>query len=714
MWNSLSPSRFSKRGDARVFLWLTLSIMTLSSFPPASSAQDAPVPSTRREEVKDVIHGVSVPDPYRWLEDQKSPETRAWIAAQNDHTKSLLGKWQGRAKLEKRLSELIKIDVINTPTERKGYYYYFKRLANQDQPVLYRRKGRSGAEEPLLDPNVMSADKTVTVQLMDISQDGAYLAYGIQRGGEDEVEVRFIHTADQKPLKDILPRARYFGGVAFTSDNKSVYFGRQEEAGPRVRRHVFGTEPKDDSPVFGEKYTPSQGVGMGISEDGKHLLITFYFGSAATKTDVYVKDLTTEDSEIVPIVNDIEAKFSPHIIGDTLYLETNWNAPNGRILMVDLNDADRNQWKEIIPENQKSVIQGVSYVGERIFVNYLESVSSHIRIYKPDGAPDGEISFPTLGTASGVSGSWKSKEAFYTYTSFALPRTIYRFDVAKRAETEWAKLNVPIDPAQFEVKQVFYPSKDGTKIPMFLIYKKGLTLDGNHPTLLYGYGGFNLSMTPSFSANIAMWAENGGVYAIANLRGGGEYGEAWHRAGMLEKKQNVFDDFIAAGEWLIANKYTNSKRLAIMGGSNGGLLVGAALTQRPDLFRAVICAVPLLDMVRFHQFLIARFWVPEYGSSENPEQFKYILAYSPYHNVKKGTAYPATMFVTGDADTRVAPLHARKMAALLQWATGSDKPILLHYDTKAGHSGGKPINKVIEDAADEQSFLYWQLGMEPK
>ncbi|GDX40088.1 prolyl endopeptidase [Armatimonadota bacterium] len=704
---------FTNRGGTGVFLWLTLGIMALTSSPSALSAQETSAPVTRREEVVDVLHGVNISDPYRWLEDQTSPETRAWVTTQNAHTKSLLSSWKGRAKLEKRLSELLKIDVINTPTERKGYYYYSKRLANQDQPVLYRRKGDKGAEEPLLDPNIMSADKTVSVQVMDISQDGEMLAYGIQRGGEDEVEVHFMATASQKPLKDVLPRARY-SGVAFTADNKSVYFGHQEAEGPRVRHHVFGADPKEASLIFGEKYTPSQGVGVDISEDGHYLLFTFYFGSAASKTDVYIKDLTVEGSEIIPIVNDIVAKFSPHIIGETLYLETNWNAPNGRVLKVDLNDPDKSRWKEIISENPTSVLQSLSFVGGRIFVNYLENVASHIRIYKPDGAPDGEIKFSTLGTASGVSGSWKRKEAFYTFASFALPRTIYRFDIGKRTETEWAKLNIPIDPSQFEVKQVFYPSKDGTKIPMFLIYKKGLLLDGNHPTLLYGYGGFNLSMTPSFSANIAMWAENGGVYAIANLRGGGEYGEAWHRAGMLEKKQNVFDDFIAAGEWLIANRYTNSKRLAIMGGSNGGLLVGAALTQRPDLFRAVICAVPLLDMVRFHKFLIARFWVPEYGSAENPEQFKYIHAYSPYHNVKKGTEYPATMFVTGDADTRVAPLHARKMAALLQWANGSDKPILLHYDTKAGHSGGKPINKVIEDAADEQGFLYWQLGMEPK
>lgn len=693
-------------------LWLIAGILTLALTVSKGEAQPAGVPPTERKEVREVLHGVELVDPYRWLEDQNSPETRQWIEAQNQHTKSLLGNWKGRTAMEKRLSELLKVDSIGVPTERKGYYYYFKRLANQDQPILYRRKGQSGAEEALLDPNVMSSDKTLSIRMLDISEDGSLLVYGVQQGGEDEIAVYTMTTSDHRPLKDVLPKARYFGGVSIGTDNKTLYYGRQEAEGPRVRSHLFGSDVKNDPLIFGASYKSGQGVGTYVSEDGKYLVMNFYYGSAGNKTDVYVQSLTTPNAPVIPIVTDVEARFEPHVIGDTLYLETSWNAPNGRVLKVDLKKPERANWKEIIPTSATSVLESISLVGGKLFANYLENVASHVRIFKTDGTPDGEIKFPTLGTVSGVSGSWKRKEAFYTFTSFVTPRTTYRYDVGTRAEQEWAKLNVPVDPSQFEVKQVFYPSKDGTKIPMFLIHKKGIALDGNRPTLLYGYGGFNISLTPSFSSVAAMWAESGGVYAIANLRGGGEFGEAWHRAGMLEKKQNVFDDYIAAAEWLVQEKYTNSKKLAIAGGSNGGLLVGAAMTQRPDLFQAVVCSVPLLDMVRFHKFLIAQFWVPEYGSADIEEQFKYIYAYSPYHHVKKGTNYPATLFVTGDADTRVAPLHARKMAAMVQWATASERPVLLHYDTKAGHSGGKPINKVIEDTADEQSFLYWQLGME--
>jgi prolyl oligopeptidase len=655
---------------------------------------------------------VEIVDPYRWLEDQESPETRRWIGAQNQYTKSVLGKFQGRAAIEKRLTQLLKIDSIGVPTERKGYYYYFKRAADQDLAVFYRRKGQSGAEEALLDPNVMSADKTISVNLVDISVDGSLLAYGIRQGGEDEITIQFMTMEDHRPLKDTLPKGRYFGGGALTLDKKGFYYGRQEAEGPRVRYHAFGTDPKNDPLLFGASYGKGQGVGVNITEDGKYLVLTFFYGSSGTKTDVYIQNISKPDQPIVPIVTDIEARFNATVIGESLYLETNWNAPNGRLLKADVRKPDKKNWKEIIPTSPTSVLEGVSFVGGRIFANYLENVSSRVRIFKTDGTADGEIKFPTLGTVSGVSGSWKRKEAFYTFTSFATPQVIYRLNTETRAEQEWAKLNIPIDSSQMEVKQVFYSSKDGTKVPMFLVHKKGLTLDGNRPTLLYGYGGFNISLTPRFSAIAAMWAENGGVYAVANLRGGGELGESWHTAGMLDKKQNVFDDYISAAEWLVREKYTNPKKLAIEGGSNGGLLVGAAMTQRPDLFQAVICAVPLLDMVRFHKFLIAQFWVPEYGSADDPKQFPFIRAYSPYHNVKKGTDYPATLFVTGDADTRVAPLHARKMAALVQWATSGTRPIMLHYDTKSGHVGAKPIGKVIEDQADEQSFLYWQLGME--
>ena len=430
-----------------------------------------------------------------------------------------------------------------------------------------------------------------------------------------------------------------------------------------------------------------------LSEDGRWLVITVMYGSSADKTEIYLKDVSS-DGPIVPVVKDIDARFLGGIAGNSLYLQTNWEAPNSRLIVVDLEKTSRENWREIILESD-AVMDGFSTAGGKLFVSYLKDVKSIVVEFEPDGTRLGEISFPTIGTVSGVYGKWDSSEAFFVYTSFHIPTTIYRYDVANRTQEIWAKIDVPIDSDKYEVKQVWFESKDGTSVPMFVVHAKNIKLDCSHATLLTGYGGFNASSTPGFSAQAAAWIKKGGIYAVANLRGGGEYGEEWHRAGMLQNKQNVFDDFIAAAEYLIEKGYTKPEKLAIRGGSNGGLLVGAAMTQRPDLFGAVICTYPLLDMVRYHMFLVARYWVPEYGSSENPEQFKYLYAYSPYHNVKKGTIYPAVLFITGDADTRVAPLHARKMAAMMQAATGSDKPVIIRYHTKAGHSGaaGQPADR---------------------
>ncbi|HMA76603.1 MAG TPA: prolyl oligopeptidase family serine peptidase, partial [Candidatus Krumholzibacteriaceae bacterium] len=390
--------------------------------------------------------------------------------------------------------------------------------------------------------------------------------------------------------------------------------------------------------------------------------------------------------------------------------ETNWKAPRGRIMVIDMDHPEKENWKEIIPESD-NVIRGVSLAGGYLFVNYMEDVVSKIKVYSPGGDFEREISFSTLGTVSGMVGRWERNEAFFVFTSFHVPTRIYRYDIREDEKKIWEKLNVPVDTDKIEVKQVWYESRDGTEIPMFIVCRKGLELNGNNPTMLTGYGGFNVSMTPGFRSTGVLWTEYGGVYAIPNLRGGGEFGEEWHKAGMLDKKQNVFDDFIAAAEYLIDKGYTSSSKLAIRGGSNGGLLVGAALVQRPDLYQAVVCTYPLLDMLRFHQFLLGKFWVSEYGSSEDEEQFEFLYEYSPYHNVEKGEEYPSTLFITGDSDTRVAPLHARKMTAMLQWANSSDDPILMLYDTKAGHSGGKPVDKQIEDTADEMMYLIWQLGM---
>ena len=669
-------------------------------------------PRTKVDNVTETIHGVTLTDPYRWLEDQESPETRAWLKEQIDYTHSLLGARPEHHMIKERLSKLFKIDTQGVPTERGGRYFYFKRRADQNQPVLYVKNGLRGKEEVLLDANGVSADNTTSFNMMDISLDGKTLVYSVRQGGIDEITVKLMDVDTRQDQPDGLPEARYFS-VSLKPDKSGFYYSHFGPDGPRVYYHKMGTPKAQDVKLFGDGYDPGYIIYAELSEDGRYLQITVMFGSAADKVDLWVQDVAAGGA-IKPIVKGLTGSFAGSIVndkrGDRMYVQTNWQAPNYQLLEIDLKNPAQENWKTVIPES-KAVMNGFSLIGGKLFVNYLDNVASRLKMYETSGKLLREIKFPTIGSASGMLGAWDKSEAFYTFTSFAQPTTIYRYDVASGRKTVFARSKVPVNSAMIDVKQVWYSSKDGTKVPMFLVHKKGLKLDGERPTWLTGYGGFNVSLTPGFNSQAVFWAEMGGVYAVPSLRGGGEFGETWHKAGMLDKKQNVFDDFIGAAEWLIANKYTNSSKLAISGGSNGGLLVGAAMTQRPELFQAVVCSVPLLDMIRYQDFLVAKFWVPEYGSSEDPEQFKYILKYSPYHNVKKGVKYPATLFVTGDGDTRVAPLHARKMAALMQASTASDRPVLLHYDLKAGHSAGLPVNKQIEDAADIQTFLFWQLGM---
>ncbi len=665
-------------------------------------------PKTRTENVREVLHGVEVVDPYRWLEDRTSPETQTWIDAQNDYTHSVLGSLRGRRQLSARLGELLKIDTVSMPVERNGRYFFTKRLANQELPILYMRQGLKGPDEVLVDPHPMSPDHTVSVSLITVSDDGKLLLYGVRRGGEDETTIDLLDVDARKPLPDRLPKARYFGG-SFKADKSGFYYTRHGAEGSRVFFHALGADPARDVGIFGKGYGPDKGIYAFVSEDGRYLVIHVLYGSAGDRTEIYIQDLAG-NGPIVPIVNDLAARFSGELAGERFFMQTNWKAPNGRVLVVDLSHPERDRWREVIPESD-SVIEDVSLASGRLFVNYLHNVRSLLEVFDPEGRHERDIDLPALGSASGISGRWKSDEVFYGFTSFHIPRTIYRYRVSQGAQEVWARPNVPIESDRFEVRQVWFPSKDKTKVPMFLVHAKGLKLDGTAPALLGGYGGFNLSETPAFSARAVVWVERGGVFALPNLRGGGEFGEEWHKAGMHEKKQNVFDDFVAAAEWLIENRYTNPSKLAIAGRSNGGLLVGAALTQRPELFHAVVCGYPLLDMLRYQKFLVARFWVSEYGSSESPDEFKYLYAYSPYHHVRPGTAYPAVLFVTGDGDTRVDPLHARKMCALLQSATGSDRPVLLLYDTKAGHTSAQPVSKQIEDVTDELSFLLWQLGV---
>jgi prolyl oligopeptidase len=701
-----------------VLLFLALALLPATPAPatvprPTSSDTDPAIaapPKTEVNQVKETLHGVEIVDSYRWLEDQNSPQTRAWIDAENAYTDSFLSKIPGRDALKNKVGSLLKVETMSFPVVRNHRYFFSRRQPDQDQASLFVRNGLTGADELLIDPLTLSPTHTITVGFDGISRDGSLIAYSLRQGGEDEVTVHLYDVDARKDLPDQFPRARY-GNIAFLLDKSACYYSKVTPEGPRLYLHKLGSPVAEDAEVFGKGYGTETFISGFVTEDGHYLAIIVSHGSSDTQTEVYFLDLTKK-GPITSIVNDLVAGFFPSIAGDKMYLRTNWNAPKWRVMEVDLKNPGRDHWREILPQGE-GVLTGLSLVGGKLAVSVTENVVSHVRLYDTNGKFVREIKPPTLGSLTGLSGVWSSPEAFFGFTSLHIPFVIYRYDVATGQQTEWFHSKVPFPTDRYEVKQVWYKSKDGTKIPMFLAHAKGLKLDGSHPTLLTGYGGFNIDSTPGFSAFAAAWISSGGVYALANLRGGGEFGEAWHHAGMRDKKQNVFDDFIAAGEWLVANKYTSSQRLAIRGGSNGGLLMGAMLTQRPDLFGAVICSYPLLDMIRYHKFLVARYWVPEYGSAEDPDQFKYIYAYSPYQHVTPGTKYPAVLFITGDADTRVAPLHARKMTALMQAANASDKPILLHYETQAGHSGGTPVSKQVDNTTDELNFLMWQLKMTP-
>jgi prolyl oligopeptidase len=667
-------------------------------------------PRTRADNVQEVLHGVTVTDPYRWLEDQNNPETRAWIQGENSYTHSFLDRWPGRQRVEKRLSELEKVESVRSPFERNGRYFYRKRLADQELYAIYMRPGDSGPEQVLIDPQPMSPDHSTNVDIFDVSKDGRVLAYVIRAGGKDETAVHFFDVDARRDLADSLPEKVYFD-LSFLPDGSGLYYSLMAEDGPRVRFHKMGSDAATDLEVFGKGYTKEAAVVADPSEDGRHLIIQVLHGSSADKTEIWWRDLTKK-GPIEPLVKDLDARFFAFAGGDQLFLHTNWKAPHGRVLAVDFANPARDRWREVVPEGD-TAIDNVALAGGKILVTYVRNVSSQIKVFRPDGKLVSEMSFPALGSAYDLQTKWENRDAFIHYSSFAIPPTIYRYDTATARQSVWAQVKAPVDSAKFELQQVWFASKDGTKIPMFLLHAKGLQLDRSSPTLLTGYGGFTVNNTPDFDPDAILWVERGGVYALANLRGGGEFGEAWHLAGMRDKKQNVFDDFIAASEWLIQNKYTQPSKLAILGGSNGGLLVGAALTQRPELYQAVVCWHPLLDMLRYDKFMEAQFWVSEYGSADDTEQFKWLYAYSPYHHVKPGIKYPAVLFMTGDGDTRVAPLHARKMAALLQADTASDRPVLLRYELTAGHSAGRSVTQSIGDSTDELSFLFWQLGMAP-
>jgi prolyl oligopeptidase len=677
----------------------------------ASSDRFQPAPITRREDFRENLHGVEVPDPYRWLENGSAPETRAWLSAQDEYARPLLDS-PIRERIRARLAELMKVDAMGFPFERRGYYFYSRRRAGDQQSVICRRHGLHGDEEVLVDANTLSTDGMTGVHIAGISRDGSVLAYGVRQGGEDEFSINLLDVASRRDLPDRLPRARY-NNTSSKHDGSGFYYVVRTDEGPRVRFHRMGTAISEDREVVGSNWGPERWATASVSNDGRYLMIGCGYRTASTnsgdRNDLYFQQIDPE-GEIIPIAADLDAASFGSDAGDALIMVTNWQAPRRRVIRVEFANPSRDNWREIIPEGP-STIESMATVGGKLVLTYMEDVHSRVRVFEPDGTFVREVELPGPGIAAGFTGRWERTESFFYFSSFNHAPTIYRYDLGTgERDVWWREEGVP-DLAQFELRQVWYPSKDGTRIPMYLFHKRGLELDSARPTLLTGYGGYNLSLSPVYSTMAVVWGEAGGVFASANLRGGGEFGEEWHQAGRRERKQNTFDDFIAAAEWLVANRYTLPSKLAISGASNGGLLVGAALTQRPDLFRAVICHRPVLDMMRHHKDPMGPYWIGEYGCADDPNDFAYLLAYSPYHKVRAGTRYPAVMFVTGDSDTRCDPMHARKMAAILQWASASKHPIVLHYRVEAGHMATLPMDATIDELADQLAFLSRELDV---
>ena len=677
-------------------------------------------PKARVDTVVDNLYGRKIPDPYRWMENTDSPETQQYVREQLAYTRSILDPMPGRSQIHARLTQLLSIGNVGTPQVGGDWYFYTRREGMQNQPVLYVRKGVKGSDRVLADVNALAADGTVALDWWDVSHDGKYVAYGTSPSGSEQSTLHVIETATGKLLPDQIAHTRA-ASIAWKLDDSGFYYTRYPAKGEvpageenyhrRVFYHALGGDPAHDPLVFAAK-GPEDWPNVSLSDDGRWL--TLVVAQGWTKSELYVKDLRS-DSAPVPVVTDKNFLYDGEVYKGTLYITTNEDAPHYKVFATPAGSPAREHWKVVIPESQDSVLKGISVIGGKLVAEYEKDVSSLLTVLSLGGKRIADVPLPGIGTVAGIGGQWDSKEAFVGFQSFTIPPTIYHYDMDSGKSSLWTKVDAPIDSSGYEVRQVWCTSKDGTRVPMFVVSKKGTVLNGKNPTLLYGYGGFQVSETPVFSRGVFLWLEHGGIYALANLRGGSEFGEAWHRAGMLDKKQNVFDDFAAAAEYLIAEKYTDRDHLAIMGGSNGGLLVGAAITQHPDLFRAAVCQVPLLDMLRYQNFQIAKLWIPEYGSADDPKQFEWLYAYSPYHHVKPGTLYPATLFMTADTDTRVDPMHAKKMAALMQAETrnGADRnrPILLRIEPKAGHGQGKPLTKQIGEQTDIWSFLLWQLGV---
>ncbi|HEV3512134.1 MAG TPA: prolyl oligopeptidase family serine peptidase [Candidatus Sulfotelmatobacter sp.] len=704
--------------------WILFSVSSLiaAAYAGDSKTQTAAQPPVaEKKPVIDIFHGTKVLDNYRWLEDGANPATQKWVEQEMAYTRGLLDPLPGRAAIHKRLTELLSIGMVTPPQLAGRHYFYTKREGMQNQPILYVRDTLNGTDRVLVDANRLAADGTVALDWFQPSETGKYVAYGTSPSGSEMSTLHIIETRTGTILPDTIERTRA-ASIAWLHDNSGFYYTRyptkgevptgQEMYNRHVYLHWLGTDPESDDLVFGEGRDPEDWPNVQLSNDDRWLLITVEQGW--TKSELFLMDLKS-DKPPSRLTTGKDFLYRGDVYDGKVYITTNEDAPRYRVFVTDAGNFDRDAWKEIIPQSD-AVLQGAAVFGGKLFTQYEQNASSQLKIFDLDGKKLNDLALPAIGSIYGIGGRWNRDDIFYGFQSFTFAPSIYRYDLKDGSTSLWTKVDAPsIDPSAYDVKQEWFQSKDGTRVPMFVVHKKGVQKNGKNPTLLTGYGGFNVSLTPTFSRTAYLWMEHGGVFAVANLRGGAEFGEDWHRAGMLEKKQNVFDDMIAAAEHLITAKYTDRNHLAIQGGSNGGLLMGAMITQRPDLFRAVVCQVPLLDMLHYQDFQIAKLWIPEYGTAEKAADFKWLYAYSPYHHVQAGVEYPAILFMTADTDTRVDPMHAKKMAAEMQAEArngeSKKRPILLRIETKAGHGAGKPLTKQIEEFTDVYSFLFWQLGV---
>jgi prolyl oligopeptidase len=697
---------------------ILISILLVCLLPFGCKEKQPPVayPVTEKGDVVDDYFGTKVPDPYRWFEDDRSEATGKWVQAENKVTFDYLASIPFREKIRTRLTEIYNYPRYSAPFRVGAYYFFTKNDGLQNQSVIYIQKGLDGEPRVFLDPNTLSPDGTTRAFLSGFSNDDRYAAFARSDAGSDWTEMRVMEIDTGTELEDRIHWTK-FGGAAWQGEG-FYYSGFERPAegqeltaaneNQKIYFHKLGTAQTEDKLIYEDPAHPRRYHNVDVTEDERFLLLSTSEGTHGN--ELYFKDLEAKKPELVPLVQGFENNTGlVNNLEDKLVLLTDIDAPNNRIVLVDTQQPARENWKVLIPEKPE-VLTRASIVGGKIFASYLKDASTHIYQHDLTGNLEKEIPLPALGTAGGFGGKKEDTLVFYTFTSFTYPPTIYKYDIPTGTSDLFRKTEVKFNPDDYEARQVFYPSKDGTKIPMFIVHKKGLALDGKRPTLLYAYGGFNASMTPGFNVSNVILLENNGVYAMANLRGGGEYGETWHKAGMLEKKQNVFDDFIAAAEYLVREKYTSTVRLAISGGSNGGLLVGACMTQRPELYRVAFPAVGVMDMLRFHKFTVGWGWTVEYGSSDNPEQFKYLYAYSPLHNIRDGVCYPATLVTTADHDDRVVPAHSFKFAATLQEKQGCRNPVLIRIETRSGH-GASSITKAIDQLTDTWSFMFQNMGL---